>query len=191
MKDTLIIGLTGFARSGKDTAARGLIEQRGFTRLAFADLLKKVAYDIDPYVETTPGRFERLSEVVDRLGVEKAKSFPDVRRLYQRLGTEGGRDNLGTNVWVDPVMRSALRVNGGVVITDVRFPNEVAAVKAAGGLVVRVVRPDVSAVNDHASDAGVAALSVDLEVTNDGTVAQLHSKMIALADTLAVTSQAS
>lgn len=182
--DTVIIGLTGYAQSGKDTAARGLIESRGFTRLAFADLLKKTAYDIDPYVETTPGCFERLSDLVDRLGLERAKSYDDVRRLYQRLGTEGGRNNLGTDVWVDPVMRTAMASPSPVVITDVRFPNEVAAVKAAGGLVVRVERPGVGAINAHASDAGIASLIVDMELVNSSTVEQLHAKIIDLADSL-------
>ncbi|WP_114906893.1 hypothetical protein [Ornithinimicrobium murale] len=190
--DTVIVGLTGFAQSGKDTAARGLIEARGFTRLAFADLLKKTAYNIDPYVETTPGHFERLGELVDRIGMERAKSYDDVRRLLQRLGTEGGRNNLGGDVWVDPVMRAATSAPSPVAITDVRFPNEVAAVKAAGGLVVRVVRPGVGAINAHSSDAGIANLPVDLEIENDSTVEALHAKMIDVADSLmAVTSRAS
>lgn len=175
-----IIGLTGYARSGKDTAAVALIERHGFVRFGFADLLKKVAYDVAPYVETTPGRFERLPDVVDRLGWEKAKSFDDVRGLLQRLGTEGGRNNLGTNVWVEPVIRAAAASTSPVVITDVRFSNEVDAVKGAGGLVVRVDRPGVSAVNAHASDAGIAGLSVDLTLANDGTTDELHDKVSSL-----------
>lgn len=180
----LIVGLTGFARCGKDTAATGLVECRGFTRLAFADLLKKVAYDTDPFVEAAPGTFRRLAELVDDVGLESAKDFPDVRRLLQRLGTEGGRNNLGGNVWVDPVMRSAAGSTNPVVITDVRFPNEAVAVRAAGGFVVRVTRPNVAAINTHSSDAGVASLSVDFDVSNDGNVKDLHDVMCGLADRL-------
>lgn len=139
MQTPLIIGLMGYPRSGKDTAAKVLIHQHGYTRFGFADLLKKVALNIDPYVETTPSRFERLSEVVARLGWERAKSFDDVRRFLLRLGTEGGRMNLGSEVWVEPVMRRVV-TNPGPVVTDVRFGNEVAAVRAAGGFMVRVNR---------------------------------------------------
>lgn len=174
MTSQLIIGLTGYARSGKDTAAAVLTADHGFTRYGFADLLKKVARDIDPYVETSPSRFERLSAVVDRLGWEKAKSYEDVRRLLQRLGTEGGRDNLGDAVWVEPVMRRIVASHAPAVITDVRFPNECAAVQQAGGYVVRVHRPGVAAINAHPSDAGIDTLPVDLHLTNDGTVEQLH-----------------
>lgn len=186
MNSQLIIGLTGYARSGKDTAAAMLTADHGFTRYGFADLLKKVARDIDPYVETSPGRkrrwlwpatpaqFERLADVVDRLGWEKAKEFDDVRRLLQRLGTEGGRDNLGDAVWVEPVMRRIVASHAPAVITDVRFPNECTAVQQAGGYVVRVHRPGVAAINAHPSDAGIDTLPVDLHLTNDGTVEQLH-----------------
>lgn len=187
--DTVIIGLTGHAQSGKDTAARGLIESRGFTRLAFADLLKKTAYDIDPYVQKDDGSFVRLSVLVDEVGMERAKlENEDVRRLLQRLGTEGGRNNLGGNVWVDPVMRAAMASPTPVAVTDVRFPNEVAAVKSAGGLVVRVSRPGVGPVNAHVSDAGIDSLEVDLELVNDGTIADLHAKITAVADRLLLVS---
>lgn len=52
------------------------------------------------------------------------------------------------------------------------------------GFVVRVTRPNVAAINTHSSDAGVASLSVDFDVSNDGNVKDLHDVMCGLADRL-------
>ena len=51
----MIIGLTGYAQSGKDTVAKILIEQYGFTRVAFADKIRELLYEMDPPVPTGVG----------------------------------------------------------------------------------------------------------------------------------------
>lgn len=180
----IIVGLTGYARAGKDTVGGVLIREHGFVRMGFADLLRKVAYDTDPHVETTQGRYERVSAVVDRLGWERAKGFEDVRRLLQRLGTEGGRTNLGEGVWVDPVVLAAELETSPVVITDVRYRNECEAVRGAGGKVFRVERPGFSPVNSHSSDTGVDSLVVDGVIANDGTLQDLVARVGTLVESL-------
>jgi hypothetical protein len=42
-----IIGITGFAQSGKDTAGLHLTGQRGFTRYAFADKIREIMNSLD------------------------------------------------------------------------------------------------------------------------------------------------
>jgi len=187
----MLIGLTGYAQHGKDTAAQVLVEQFGFTRFAFADALKSMALVLDPiipFTEKVEGEFafeyhednRRLKWLVDELGWEGAKQNPEVRRFLQVLGTEGVRDHLGPESWVDALESKLLKA--GVledmwdptlgdtdgVITDVRFPNEAAAVTRWGGQVWRVHRPefDNGLGVDHPSEAFVAELPVSAVLFN-------------------------
>ena len=48
-----VIGLTGYAGSGKDTLANILVEEYGFTRIAFADKTKEFLYDLNPGIGFT------------------------------------------------------------------------------------------------------------------------------------------
>lgn len=171
------VGFTGYARSGKDTAGGILVQRHGYVRDFFAKVLKDVAYDVDPFVQLRDGTFVRYAELVDQVGVDAAKEHPDVRRYLQRLGTEGGRKHIHPDVWVRPVMERALASSSPVVITDVRFPNEVAAVQSNGGIVIRVNRPGFEPVNAHASDTGIADLHVDFDIDNDGTIDDLAVKV--------------
>lgn len=169
----MIIGLTGYARSGKDSAANWLVEHHGFVKMAFADGVRQMALAIDPMVEQpcdeTSVRFfyERYSKVLETEGYEQAKSYPDVRRLLQRIGTEGGRDIFGANIWVDAVRKRIGELPLGstkVVLSDVRFPNEAKAIKEMGGTVIRLSRPGVGGNDPHPSEAQIAGLNADLDI---------------------------
>lgn len=174
---TDIIGLAGYARSGKDTVA-GMLKRRGYTRFAFADALKAVALAADPLVETTtPGGSALivatpLTLVVSKLGWERAKKHPDVRRFLQDLGV-AVRTHVHEGVWVDTVMRQVDGHDGGAVITDVRFPNEVDAILEQGGTVYRVTRPSVEPVNSHVSETALGDVELPT-IANVGTLSQLE-----------------
>lgn len=177
-----VIGIAGYARSGKDTLARHLCEW-GFEQRSFAAPLKAILVALDPLVCFTAGVaggrplddpvfvYDRLSRLVDAIGWDEAKKFDEVRSLLQRLGTEGGRAHLGENVWVDALFDAPS--SGRLVVSDVRYPNEASAIRARGGLVVRVDRPGVRAVNGHLSERALDDFDFDLVVTNDGTVEDL------------------
>ena len=172
-----IIGFCGYAQSGKDTAAKFLVD-RGFKRLAFADILRQSLYNLNPLV--VQGR--RVQEIVDAVTWDVAKvEFPEIRQLLQRLGTEVGRDLYGENFWVDRVM-AQVKSSGDYVITDVRFPNEEAAVHQAGGKVIRIVRQGVGAVNTHVSDTGVDQLRIDGTILNDDSLEHFQSQVLALVE---------
>src|ERR1051326_2875992 len=84
----------------------------------------------------------RLSTVVEAVGWDKAKENEDVRRFLQRLGTDGVRNHLGDNIWVDSLFRrlesyEEPSARTKVVITDVRFPNEADAIRQRGGEIWR------------------------------------------------------
>lgn len=179
-----IVGLTGFAGSGKDAFAKYLIATGDFVRIGFADAVKEMALVLDPllYVgdmSTHPFGYSYLSNIVMANGWDKAKQIKTVREYLQILGTEAGRNILGENVWVNAAGEKAqliLDQGYNVVITDVRFKNEELYIKNSGGILVGIKRPNVGAVNDHISDVGIDSLSPDIVINNDGTLEDLKIK---------------
>lgn len=176
-----LIGLTGYAQSGKDTAAAFLVEH-GWTRVAFADKLRAFAAAVNPIVKTDVG-YERLVDIIAYQGWDLAKQNPEIRRLLQVIGTDAGRVLLGQNVWVDAAMQG-LSGTADVVFTDVRFPNEAAAILDRGGVMVRITRPGVRAVNSHISEHALDDLDCPV-VMNDSTPEVLAGRMLeVVADAL-------
>lgn len=128
------------------------------------------------------------------------------RVVLQLLGTEWGREAISENIWIDDLLRTAktlLREDGstrcvrydplfgvigthgsptilGVVVSDVRFQNEFAAIRKEGGSIIRVVRPET---DDEAAGIGIAGhaseatsfdfAEFDFMVRNDSSVAAL------------------
>lgn len=171
-----IIGLMGAKQSGKDSFAQFLVEDHGFARVAFADPMKEILMALDPFIPE-PGL--RLSVIVKRMGWDFAKErYPEVRKLLQRLGTEAGRDILGKNIWINTAADQIARnVRNGVpvVITDVRFENEYREVKEWGGLIVRIERPGLVQVDNHASEQEWRSIVPDHVVVNNGTLENLRT----------------
>jgi hypothetical protein len=181
-----IIALSGYARSGKDEAARALVEEEGFVQVAFADKLREMIYAINPYViglePTKIGPFDMqsyshgpvlLQEVIDNYGWDGYKESVfsgEIRRLLQRLGTEGGRQTLWDTIWIDAAL-TGLDENAKVVVSDARFFNEFDAVRDRGGYVWRIERPGVGPVSDHPSETEAPNYThFALELNNDGTL---------------------
>lgn len=184
-RKTIMIALAGPKRVGKDLIASTLIEKHGFERIAFADKLRAVALGADPYVKcpplklpTNPWRYLRLSAVVEAIGWEAAKGYLDVRRLLERLGTEGVRDNLGYSTWIDAAFAD-VKPGGRYVFTDCRFENEADAVIERGGSVWRVERPGYEADSSHVSQAVlIPPEKIDRVIVNDGSRADLRRKVL-------------
>lgn len=178
-----IIGITGQARAGKDSVAKILVEEFDFERVALADPLKQMALAIDPFVESEVFHdshlFERLSDVIRERGWEKAKAYPDVRRLLQRIGTEGVRNVLGENVWVDTLLKK-LHPAGRYVVPDVRFLNEAEAIRNVGGQVWRVTRPGFDG-DGHASETEMKDIVATVHVHNGGSMDSLVARVRELA----------
>ena len=166
-----IIGFCGYAQSGKDAAASMLVAL-GWERRAFADPLKEVALAMNPMV----GDF-RLQSVVDTFGWEGAKKSEEVRRLLQRLGTEGGRRHISDDVWVRAMFSRPH--HHLLTIPDVRFEDEAEAIRRRGGIVVRVNRPGVGPVNEHSSEK---IPDHDLVIENTESLSDLATAVTTVLD---------
>ena len=162
----MIIGIAGHRGSGKSAAAKILVE-RGFVRQRFAQPLKdmlKAAGLTDEHVDGS------LKEVPCELLGGRTP-----RHAMQTLGTEWGRDLLHPDLWIF-LWRARATQSPLVVVDDVRFHNEVAAIRDLGGVIWRVERPGCGG-DGHVSEAYVAQLEVDRRICNDGSLADLRARV--------------
>ncbi len=163
----IIVGLVARKQSGKDTVANALIRYHNYTQLAFADPLREVALGTNPLVSTDPPRY--YADVLNEVGYEAAKrDYPEFRRFLQNLGTEGIR-SVDPDFWVNKTIDRIHATSSNVVITDVRFPNELALIKELGGATVRVFRPGYSDIEpEHDSEGALDDADTDFIIYNDG-----------------------
>lgn len=163
----MIIGLSGYAQSGKDEVAKILIEEFGFERVAFADAIRNLLYEMNPNHHDT-----LLQQAVDRLGWDEVKKDPIVRRMLQNLGV-GARKLFGEKFWIKEALRGIPK-EGNFVFTDVRFINEADIIKSNDGKVWRVRREGVKAVNDHISEHELDDYKFDQILKNEGSLDDLR-----------------
>jgi hypothetical protein len=137
-----LIGISGFARSGKDTFYErcklmlGLIKQES-KRYSFADALKG---ELDELLIKYTG----ISAFTDK---DDEKSI--IRPLLVTYGTDIRR-KLNPNCWIDSISSGVnlhLQQNNYVFITDVRFLNEAEWIKNQGGTVINIVREGIGPAN--------------------------------------------
>lgn len=164
-----LLGISAKSQGGKDTMADHLVQHYDFIRGSFAEPLKYGTAMLCHCV---------LQDLHTQKGKAKINEFTGVtnRVLLQAIGTIM-RKNLGPAIaeitgtepevtknegfWVNNLlyrMKTDLGPHSGVVITDLRYPNEVEMIKAAGGIVIRHNRrnwtPDPK-VNSHSSETAL------------------------------------
>lgn len=164
-----IIGITGRARSGKDTLANFLVEHGEAERMSFANPVRR-------FISKLTGI--KMDDLLD--GPLKEQPLPEFggkspRQMMQTLGTEWGRDLIDPNLWIT-VARKELEFAANyplawrpelVVFSDVRFENEAAMIRELGGQIIHIRRPGAEAVNSHVSEAGVRVAHGDVVVNNE------------------------
>lgn len=193
----MIIGLSGYGRSGKNTVAEILRDNWGFEVVAFADVLREACRALNPIVgvvDFPADPIVRWAELYDEYGYEGAKDHPtlgtEFRRIMLNLGTEVGRDILGQDVWVDALGARLLQRPGeNFAIADMRFPNEAKFVHnytrtGHTGITVRVDRPGFGAVADHPSETSLEGWSFTYRLLNNGTLEDLTEKVTDMVNTL-------
>lgn len=150
------IGFCGPAGAGKSTAAEHLMRHWRFQRVRFAGPLKAMmlALGLDP-AQVDGDRKEEPSPLL-------CGRTP--RQAMQWLGTEWGRNLIGSEFWIaawraavertPPICRHPDDSFALIVADDVRFANEAKAIRDRGGIVVRIERPGAGSASggDHASE---------------------------------------
>jgi hypothetical protein len=139
-----IIGVVGFAGSGKDTIGTYLKNNLGFEQISFASSLKDATSSIFGWprylLEGDTQESRDFRERKDDWWSNKLGKDVTPRWALQYMGTEVIRQGLDDKIWIYSVEQKLLNNSKPVVITDVRFPNEIKLIQSLGGKVIRVAR---------------------------------------------------
>lgn len=199
---TKIIGLSGFIGSGKGAVSDYLVEHYDFTRLNFSDALKDVVATVfnwprDMLEGDTP-ESRAWREIPDEYWSKRLDREMSPRLALQLVGTESFRYVIHPDIWVAAVEKKILDNDyKGVVISDVRFINELEMIKRNEGSVIRVERgilPDwyftalsdyknktslmsVHYPNIHVSEYSLIGVEVDAYIKNNGTLEDLYNNV--------------
>lgn len=163
---TKIIGICGAARAGKTTAAEAIAREFGAKHLSFAEPIRN-------FIQELTGGYtdDQKEEVIPWIGKSP-------RQMMQTLGTEWGREMVSSSLWVDRCMRQAEQ-HPLVVISDVRFQNEVSAIFVRKGLLIHINRPvKVAQVNYHISENLGTDRFAHHKITNNGTVEEFETAVL-------------
>jgi hypothetical protein len=140
----MIIGICGLIGAGKDTVADYLVNIHQFRRESFANSLKDaVAHVFNWNRELLEGRTKQSREwreQPDPWWTARLGQPITPRWVLQYWGTEVCRKGFHDDIWIASLENKIRNSKDDIVISDCRFPNEIKAIKNAGGVVIRVVR---------------------------------------------------
>ena len=194
----MIIGLIGFISSGKGTVG-DLLESKGFYKDSFATPLKDACSVMFGWPrELLEGDTEvsrSWREQQDSFWTEKFGYSFSPRLALQLMGTEAGRDVFHKDIWVISLLNRSK--NKDVVVTDVRFKNEIEYIQNNGGIVVRIKRGEdpewvdsLTKINTqdkrieymekfsiHQSEWDWVGCDFNYEIANNGTIEDLGNKV--------------
>lgn len=178
------IGFTGVIGHGKSTAAKYLEkknDKKKWNKYAFADPIKRIAMELGFTYKDVYGTQEEKLRVNPNMGVSG-------REFMQKFGTEICRDILpdvipnmnikNGNMWVN-IYKNYVRKNPNenIVIEDVRFINEVKAIKEMSGIIIKIVRNKDTNVCEHISEIGIDDEYCDFIINNNGTKNDLFKQI--------------
>jgi hypothetical protein len=194
----MIIGVCGLIGSGKDTIADYLVNIHEFRRDSFAATLKDAVsavfgWDRDMLEGRTRSSRE-WREQQDQWWSTRLGIAITPRWILQQWGTEVCRRGFHDDIWIASLENKLRNSRDDVVISDCRFPNEISAIRAQGGYVIRVARgpdPDwfvaarrhlqqgepIGQDLPHASEWAWAGTDFDRMILNDGSLDDLYAQI--------------
>ena len=183
----MIIGISGKAGSGKDTAAKMLevlyanpdISYEDFANkryknfadiqiVHFADSLKETAQVLFRIGEWETNTQEGKKTTINWIG-------KTVRELLQGIG-QGLRDAIDPDLWIKILFANTENWSN-YIIADVRYPNEIKAIKERNGVLIRIDRKGAG-VGNHSSETALDDYKEwDVHIENNGSIEDLFEAM--------------
>ena len=164
-----LIGFAGRKGSGKDTCAAVLVDYSGFERFAFADCMKCICKGLfDLTDEQLHGHSK--DEPDDRYGHSP-------RQLLQMFGADFIRDMVSKDFWVEKFrkfMSERLDDDPPIVVSDVRFQNEVDVIRELGGKVYLINRRAAGAADLHRSEDVESLQNIAGSINNSWSLGDLQ-----------------
>lgn len=181
----MIIGLTGSIGSGKDTVAGILVQKHKFQKRSAATKLKDILsvlfrWDRD-LLEGNTVASRKWREQVDKYWADRFH-LPHFspRWALQHIGTDVLRNNFHPDIFVAQLELDITSCPDDIVVSDLRFPNEVKLIEDLGGFIVDVIRHPPLQSNAHTSETSLKDHVANFEIMNDGTLQDLEWKVLDL-----------
>src|SRR5271157_2721632 len=160
-----LVGITGQANSGKSALANIIAKEKHYCIISLADKFKRFLYNECGFTKeqlwgesenrNTPHKFLKMNNGNDLL----------VRYFLNMIGSEMGRDMINKNIWTTLTLKDIEENNkkfwldyspengwklnafnrkkrNGFIIPDIRYNNELLAIKEKGALIIRITRPN-------------------------------------------------
>jgi hypothetical protein len=208
-KNNILIGICGLIGSGKDTAAEYLVKNYNFQRESFAGSLKDAVSSIFGWerklLEGLSPEDRLWREQVDRWWADRL-NIPDLtpRWVLQYWGTEVCRIGFHFDIWIASLENRLRNYSKNVVVSDLRFPNEIDAIHNSGGIILRIKRGEdpqwyhdaiimnqgphnnpkwtaaterINKLGIHSSETAWAGRGIDYTIENNGSLEDLFAKL--------------
>ena len=183
----MIIGISGKAGSGKDTAAKMLEVLYANPDISYEDFVNKRYKNFaDIQIVHFADSLKETAQVLFRIGewetnTQEGKKTTinwigkTVRELLQGIG-QGLRDAIDPNLWVK-ILFANTEGWSNYIIADVRYPNEVYAIKKRNGVLIRIDRKGAGAGNHSSETALDNYKEWDVHIENNGSIEDLFETM--------------
>lgn len=198
-----IVGIVGWIGCGKDTVADHFVDKYNFSRVSFASSLKDAVAAVFGWdreaLEGLSDDARAWRERVDPWWSERLQIKNFTPRLALQLwGTEVCRKGFHDDIWIASLENKLRDSVDNVVISDCRFPNEIAAINRLGGKVIWVQRGEkphwytvarsaasgnpadtstMKALGIHSSEWAWLNSNFDYIIKNDGTLEDLYNSI--------------
>jgi hypothetical protein len=163
----MIIGIMGKKKSGKDTLANYIIQKYNFTKKSFAYPLKKIC----SYLFHIPFYSFESQELKECI-LDEWKMSP--RQIMQKVGTDMFRDQIDDEFWIRH-FEHHIDITLNIVITDVRFLNEVMMIQKYNGILIYIERHENRdyGYDIHISENQDLSKYADIHLQNNGSIQNL------------------
>jgi len=172
----MLIGISGSAGAGKDTLAEYLWRTHTFTRIAFADPMKRATQAIFGLSDE-----QTWSRDLKEISIPYWGLSP--RRMFQMVGTDAMQGTFGRDVWLKrwKLSYEMVKDSENVVVPDVRFPQEAELIRELGGYIIQLNRKCENGLDAeakaHVSEAGISVKYLDFVLHNDSSIDDMCLQM--------------